>query len=144
MTIRLPLGLCLTLCLAACSGQAPATGVEAPAEAGGEVPPDTVASVPAVIFIQYLNQRAPALLCEQDPSIACLKLPAALCGAAVKESAERCGPLLLARWPSSFPEDAEHAVGYSYEYRQCILADWITHFGLDAERLARCGAVLTP
>jgi len=144
MTVRLLLGLCLSLCLATFGGAESVPEIKQPTTRAGENQPDVVASVPAVIFIQYLNQQAPALLCEQDPSIACLKLPTELCHAAVEESAERCGPLLLARWPSSFPEDAEHAVAYSYEYRQCILTDWISHYGLNAQRLALCGAVVAP
>ena len=137
---RFPIGLFLALGLAACSGATPATD----AAQSGSDQPGSVATVPSMIFIQYLNQQAPALLCEQDAAIACLKLPAERCKAAVAEAAQRCGPQLLARWPSSFPEDADNAMHYSYQYRQCILADWIQNFGLTAERLASCGAVATP
>ncbi len=147
MKVRFPIGLFLALGLAACSGATPATDA-APLNPADISPspdqPGSVATVPSVIFIQYLNQQAPALLCEQDAAIGCLKLPAELCKAAVAESAQRCGPLLLERWPSSFPEDADNAMLYSYQYRQCILADWIQNFGLTAERLASCGAVATP
>ncbi len=103
---------------------------------------DATAMVPSVIFIQYLNQQAPTLLCEQDPGIACLQMPSELCAASVEASTERCGPKLLQAWPASFAETQENAIQYAQEYRDCMLRDWVAEFGLQAERLAACGIEL--
>lgn len=100
---------------------------------------ETSPQVPALIYLQYLNQQAPQLLCQQDPSIACLRMPGELCQSAVVSSAERCGTELLQRWPESFDENETNAKMYAAEYRQCILRDWVKTFGLQPERLQACG-----
>lgn len=100
------------------------------------------AQVPAIIFVQYLNQQAPTLFCQQDPGIACLNMPAELCVASVQESSERCGPKLLEAWPASFNENQENAVKYAQDYRNCLLNDWVEQYGLQPERLAACGIEL--
>lgn len=96
------------------------------------------AEVPSLIFLQYLHQQAPTLLCEQDARIQCLNMPTDLCQQAVMNSSERCGPMLQETWPASFEESQENAMRYANEYRQCILNDWVTQFGLDSQRLAAC------
>lgn len=98
--------------------------------------------VPSVIFIQYLNQQAPMLLCQQDPGIACLQMPVELCQASVEASAERCGPKLLASWPASFEETEANAIQFSKDYRNCMLKDWVDEYGLQESRLASCGIEL--
>jgi len=100
--------------------------------------------VPSLIFVQYLNQQAPSLLCEQDATVKCMGMPTDLCMASVEQSAERCGPILLEQWPASFEENEENAVKYSQAYRQCIFSDWVENFGLDPKRLEACGTVLIP
>lgn len=103
---------------------------------------ESAAQVPSIIFLQYLNQQAPELLCQQDPQVACLKMPAELCQLSVQASAERCGPPLLAQWPAAFAENQANATRYAREYRNCVLQDWIDEFGLQPERLNACGITL--
>jgi hypothetical protein len=98
--------------------------------------------VPSVIFIQYLNQQAPMLLCQQDPGIACLQMPVDLCQASVEASADRCGPKLLGTWPASFEETEANAIQFSKDYRNCMLKDWVEEYGLQESRLASCGIEL--
>lgn len=102
----------------------------------------TTPLVPSIIFLQYLNQQAPTLFCAQDPGIACLNMPADLCSASAVASQERCGPKLLEQWPASFEENQENAIRYAQEYRNCMLHDWVSEFGLQPERLAACGIEL--
>lgn len=120
----------MLISLAACSADSESTETS---------PDNSSAQVPAIIFLQYLNQQAPTLLCEQDPQIACLQMPGELCQASVKAAQERCGPKLLEQWPASFAETQENATRYAREYRNCMLQDWVTEFGLQEKRLAACG-----
>ena len=98
--------------------------------------------VPSVIFLQYLNQQAPTLICTQDPQVACLNMPSSLCQASVQASAERCGPELLETWPVTFAENQANATRYAQEYRNCLLQDWVDEYGLQPERLEACGIEL--
>ncbi|EAR09785.1 hypothetical protein [Reinekea blandensis] len=100
--------------------------------------------VPSVIFLQYLNQQAPILICNQDPQVACLNMPTSLCQASVQASAERCGPELLKAWPASFAENQANATRYAQEYRNCLLQDWVDEYGLQTARLEACGIQLPP
>lgn len=105
---------------------------------------EEAAEIPSLIYLQYLNQQAPDLLCEQDPKIACLQMPGELCKLSVRASAERCGPKLLTQWPASFQESESNATGYAREYRLCVLQDWVDEYGLQPERLAACGIDVAP
>jgi hypothetical protein len=139
----------LTSCVAILS--ACANGPADKNDAAHETTPNTTsqantveekAMVPSLIFIQYLNQQAPKLLCEQDPGIACLQMPVDLCQASVEASAERCGPKLLASWPVSFEETEANAIQFSKDYRNCMLKDWVEEYGLQEDRLTSCGIEL--
>lgn len=109
------------------------------ADASALTEPETKPTVPSFIFVQFLNQQAPVIFCQQDPGIACLNMPEGLCAASIQSSIERCGPKLLDEWPASFEESEENAIRYSKSYRNCILQDWVDEFGLQEERLAACG-----
>lgn len=130
-------GLAL-LGLVACS-QPHSVADENKTTATATTPEAAQATVPALIFLQYLNQQAPQLLCQQDPAIACLRMPTELCLASVEQSIERCGPKLLAQWPAEFAETAANAQSYAQSYRNCLLNDWVAEFGLQPERLKACG-----
>jgi len=140
--VKLLTGLVLTslLLTSACSFSDDHKASTAPAQTSNE----NTAMVPSIIFIQFLNQQAPSVLCEQDAGIQCLAMPAELCIGAVQASAERCGPALLEQWPASFEETQENAQKYSAQYRQCIMADWINEFGLERSRLNSCGIEVNP
>ncbi|MFQ3229427.1 hypothetical protein [Reinekea sp.] len=94
--------------------------------------------IPSIIYLQYLNQNAPQWMCQQDATFSCLGIPAMVCVKGVEAAAERCGPALLAQWPTSFPETRENALEYSAQYRQCILEDWITQQWITPEQLNQC------
>lgn len=134
----------VVLCLALVSCNDPSANSPAASQTKAvESAPATQASrVPAIIFLQYLNQQAPVVLCQQDAGIACLNMPVELCQASVAQSSERCGPKLLAQWPAEFAESQANAVKYSQAYRNCMLNDWVTEFGLQPERLSACGIEL--
>jgi hypothetical protein len=96
------------------------------------------ADIPSIIYLQYLNQNAPQWMCQQDATFNCLGIPAMICVKGVEAAAQRCGPSLLAQWPSAFPENRENALKYSAQYRQCILEDWITQLWITPEQLTQC------
>ena len=139
MRVIIVCSLGFLLSLTACADSESKTQIEPAAEASTDQAVAKTPMVPSIIFIQYLNQQAPQLLCEQDPGVACLQMPSELCVASVEASAERCGPALLANWPESFPENQESAQKYAQEYRNCMLRDWVTEFGLQKSRLDACG-----
>lgn len=95
-------------------------------------------NIPSIIYLQYLNQNAPQWMCQQDATFSCLNIPAMVCIKGVEAAAERCGPSLLAQWPSDFSETRENALKYSTLYRQCILEDWITQQWITPEQLNQC------
>ena len=132
----------LLLSLSACADGDKPTQPNTSSETKSDVATEKTAMVPSVIFIQYLNQQAPQLLCEQDAGVACLQMPNELCMASVEASAERCGPMLLTQWPERFPETQESAQKYAQEYRNCMLQDWVNEFGLQQSRLDACGISL--
>lgn len=94
--------------------------------------------IPSIIYLQYLNQNAPQWMCQQDATFNCLGIPAMVCVKGVEAAAQRCGPSLLAQWPSAFSETRENALEYSAQYRQCILEDWITEQWITPIQLAQC------
>jgi hypothetical protein len=94
--------------------------------------------IPSIIYLQYLNQNAPQWMCQQDATFSCLGIPAMVCVKGVEAAAQRCGPSLLAQWPSAFSETRENALEYSAQYRQCILEDWITEQWITPIQLAQC------
>jgi hypothetical protein len=132
--------------LTACANTTEVNTITAEIEPPANTEPETVvvekaekAMVPSIIFVQFLNQQAPTLLCQQDPGVACLQMPQDLCLASVEASAERCGPKLLESWPTSFEETEVNAVQFSKDYRNCMLNDWVEEYGLQESRLASCG-----
>lgn len=94
--------------------------------------------VPSLIYLQYLNQQAPQLLCENNAVAQCLGLEAATCKSMVVTAAESCGPRLLEAWPSSFAETPENARHYSSQYRECIYRRWQRQGQVDALQLNLC------
>jgi hypothetical protein len=142
MKAKLIAAVLSVLAVAACADNIAPTAPTDAAERTTAATASSTPMVPSIIFIQYLNQQAPTLFCEQDPGIACLNMPSELCAASAVASQERCGPKLLEQWPASFEENQENAIRYAQEYRNCMLNDWVNEFGLQPERLAACGIEL--
>ena len=80
--------------------------------------------VPSVIFLQYLNQNAPQVMCGDASLNQCMELSQSDCLTAVSTAAEACRAPLLQRWPQNFEENQENALRYSRDYRQCVYQHW--------------------
>ncbi|MCH8531752.1 MAG: hypothetical protein LAT65_12950 [Saccharospirillum sp.] len=81
---------------------------------------DAQSRVPGVIFLQYLNQNAPQVMCSDAALNQCMDLTQAECITAVQTAAEACQSQLLQSWPQDFEENQENALRYSRDYRQCV------------------------
>lgn len=136
-------GLPLLMVLFSLNAMASDAG-DSQAQNGSDTATTEEAQVPALIYLHYLNQQAPTVLCTQDPQIACLKMPAELCQSRVSAAAERCGPQLLERWPTVFSANQDTVTRYAREYRTCIVQNWVANDGLQDERLAACGIETDP
>lgn len=80
--------------------------------------------VPSVIFLQYLNQNAPRVMCDDAALNQCMDITRAECTTAVNTAAEACQAKLLESWPQDFEENQENALRYSRDYRHCVYQHW--------------------
>lgn len=80
--------------------------------------------VPSVIFLQYLNQNAPQVMCGDAALNQCMELSQSTCLEAVSTAAEACQSQLLQSWPQDFEENQENALRYSRDYRHCVYQQW--------------------